>query len=200
MKVLFTAVSFFLTVCHSTLLFAESPAMTPLGAPQADLNSHPDWPKANPADVVSIESTVRAFFDAISTPAGGKLDRVRLRSLFVPDGRIVAIRAPSASQSADVKFLSPDQYATISDSQTVSKGFFDHNLANQIERFGVMAHVYSSYESRFNRDDAMPVARGIKSFELLNSGSRWYIVQMYWDSERPDNPIPDRYLHDNSKD
>ena len=169
--------------------------MTP-PRPQAELNSHSDWPKANPSDVVSIESTVRAFFDAISTPAGGKLDRVRLRSLFVPAGRIVATRAPSPSQAADVVFLSPDEYAALSDSQTVSKGFFDHNLVNKIERFGVMAHVYSTYESRLNRDDAKPVARGIKSFELLNSGSRWYIVQMYWDSERPDNPIPDRYLHE----
>lgn len=34
------------------------------------------------------------------------------------------------------------------------------------------------------------MARGIKSFELLHSANRWYIVQMYWDSERPDNMIP----------
>ena len=199
MKIFFTVVTFFLIICDSTPLFAEGPSVTP-PRPQADLNSHPDWPKANPADVVSIESTVRAFFDAISTPAGGKLDRVRLRSLFVPTGRIVGIRPPSTSQAADVVFLSPDEYAALSDSQTVSKGFFDHNLANKIERFGVMAHVYSTYESRFNRDDAKPVARGIKSFELINSGNRWYIVQMYWDSERPENPIPDRYLHDNTED
>ncbi|MBV8216744.1 MAG: hypothetical protein JOZ08_26290 [Verrucomicrobia bacterium] len=199
-KLLFLVATFFLTVCYSTLLFGESPSMTPPQAPQFDLNSHPDWPKANPEDVATIESTVRAFFDAISAPAGGKLDRVRLRSLFVPAGRIVSSRAPSSSQAADLKFLSPDEYAALSDSQTVSKGFFDRNLANEIERFGVMAHVYSAYESRFNRDDAKPVARGIKSFELLNSGNRWYIVQMYWDSERPDNPIPDRYLHDNVED
>ena len=96
-----------------------------------------------------------------------------------------------------MRILSPDEYAAISDSQTVSKGFFDRNLANQIERFGVMAHVYSTYESRFERDSPKPVARGIKSIELLNSDNRWYIVQVYWDSERPDNPIPDRYLHDN---
>lgn len=43
------------------------------------------------------------------------------------------------------------------------------------------------------------MARGIKSFELLNSANRWYIVQMYWDSERPGNPIPDRYLHDSPR-
>jgi hypothetical protein len=60
-----------------------------------------------------------------------------------------------------------------------------------------MAHAYSTYESRYDRDSTKPVARGIKSFELLNSNNRWYIVEVYWDSERPDNPIPDHYLQDN---
>jgi hypothetical protein len=95
-----------------------------------------------------------------------------------------------------IHFHKASEYADISDSQTVSKGFFDRNLANQVERFGVMAHVYSTYESRFDPNSTKPVARGIKSFELLNSDNRWYIVQVYWDSERPDNPIPDRYRHD----
>ena len=114
----------------------------------------------------------------------------------MPTGRIVVGLPARSSRAADVIFLSPDEYAAISDSQTVSKGFFDHNLANQVQRFGVMAHVYSTYESRYNPDDTKPAARGIKSFELLNRDNRWYIVQVYWDSERPDNPIPDRYLRD----
>ena len=62
--------------------------------------------------------------------------------------------------------------------------------------FGVMSHVYSTYESRTNLDDAKPMARGVKSFELLNSNNRWYILQVYWDSERPDNPLPEQYMHD----
>ena len=44
-------------------------------------------------------------------------------------------------------------------------------------------------------DDPKPMVRGLKSFELLNSGNRWYIVEVYYDRERPDNPIPNRYLH-----
>ncbi len=196
MKIPIWVVTLFLFVCDATLLFAQSSSPSPAQAHLPDLKSHPDWPRANEADVATIESTVRAFCDAISAPAGGKLNRDRLRSLFVPAGRIVASRPPGSSRAADVIFLSPDEYADISDSQTVSKGFFDRNLANQIERFGVMAHVYSTYESRFDPNSTKPVARGIKSFELLNSDNRWYIVQMYWDSERSDNPIPDHYLHD----
>jgi hypothetical protein len=186
-------VTLFLIFCCLTRLCAQDqPASS-----RPDLSSHPDWPKANQTDVATIESTVRAFYDTISAAAGGKLDRDRLRSLFLPAGRIVVVRPASSSRAADVRILSPEEYAAISDSQTVSQGFFDRNLANQIERFGVMGHIYSTYESRSERDSPKPVARGIKSFELLNSDNRWYIVQVYFDSERPENPIPDRYLHDN---
>ncbi|NYF80914.1 hypothetical protein [Granulicella arctica] len=178
---------------------AQSPSAVPSQKPQPALSSHPEWPKANPADVDTIEHTVRAFYSAISTSAGGKLDRNRLRSLFVPDGRIVSSREPRSDRAADVVFLSPDAYANLSDAATVREGFFDRNLASQIETFGVTAHVYSTYESRSHPEDAKPMARGIKSFELLNSANRWYIVQMYWDSERPGNPIPDRYLHDSPR-
>jgi hypothetical protein len=198
MKISIPIVAVF-SVCWAIPLFAQNQSTSPLPASVPDLKSHPEWPQANQGDVATIESTVRAFYDAISTPAGGRLNRDRLRSLFVPAGRIVVVRPPNSDRAADLVFLSPEEYAAISDSQTVSKGFFDHNLANHIERFGVMAHVYSTYESRFDRESTTPVARGIKSFELLNSGNRWYILQVYFDFERPDNPIPDHYLHDKAE-
>lgn len=62
---------------------------------------------------------------------------------------------------------------------------------NEIERFGAMAHVYSTFESHSHIDDQKPIARSMKSFELLNSGNRWYIVEVYWDW--PGNHIPERY-------
>ena len=166
--------------------------------PHPDIASTPGLPKADPADVSSILDTVKAFYSAISAPAGGKLDRQRLRSLFVPSGRIVVGIPPGGTHLADVVFLSLDQYADGSDAQTAKEGFFDRNPANEVEQFGVMAHVYSTYESRANPEEANPTARGIKSFELLHRADRWYIVQVYWDSERPENPLPERYLHDNA--
>jgi len=164
--------------------------------PAPDISSHPDRPVANPADVASPVAIVHAFFSAISAPSGGRLDRSRLQSLFVPDGRIAIGIEPKSSRPADVLFLTPAQYAESSDTCTATHGFLDHNLANQVDRFGVMAHVYSSYESRSNPADPKPMGRGIKSFELLNCAGRWYILQVYFDTERPNNPIPDRYLHD----
>jgi hypothetical protein len=188
-----------LVFCSATFMSAQNTPATPQRHAQSALASHPEWPKANPADVTTVEDIVRAFYSAISTPAGGKLDQNRLRSLFVPGGRIVSSVPANPSRAADVRFLLPEEYAVISDAQTVTSGFFDRNPANEIERFGEMAHVYSTFESRSHLDDQKPMARGIKSFELLNSANRWYIIEVYWDWERPDNPIPDRYLHNRAR-
>jgi hypothetical protein len=181
-----------LVLALSATAFAQS---TP--KPTPDLASHPTLPTAVPADVASPVAIVHAFYAVISAPSGGKLDRPRLQSLFLPSGRIAIGLEPESTRPADVLFVTPTQYAVSSDTYTATHGFFDHNLANQVDTFGVMAHVYSTYESRSNPSDPKPMARGIKSFELLNSNHRWYILQVYWDSERPDNPISDRYLHDN---
>ncbi|HEY6490597.1 MAG: hypothetical protein WCC26_13990 [Terracidiphilus sp.] len=180
----------------TTLLSAQSsPATSPQNL-RTGVASHPEWPRAKPADVDTIGDIVRAFYSAISAPSGGKLDQNRLRSLFVPGGRIVSNVPRDSAGVVDLRFLSPDGYAAISDAHTATAGFFDRNPANQIERFGVMAHVHSMFESRSHVDDPEPMARGIKSFELLNNRNRWYIVEVYWGLESPDNLIPKQYLHD----
>lgn len=68
-----------LILCSAILSTAQTPfTMPPQGSSPA-LTSHPEWPKANPADVATIEDIIRAFYSAIS-------DRTRLRSSFPPAG------------------------------------------------------------------------------------------------------------------
>jgi hypothetical protein len=57
-----------------------------------------------------------------------------------------------------------------------------------------MAQVFSTYESRHALADAKPFARGINSIQLLKDGGRYWIVDVYWDAERPGFPLPARYL------
>jgi len=35
---------------------------------------------------------------------------------------------------------------------------------------------------------------GINSIQLFNDGTRWWVVGVLWDNERPDKPIPAAYL------
>ena len=39
-----------------------------------------------------------------------------------------------------------------------------------------------------------PFMRGINSIQLFHDGTRWWVATIMWDSERPDNPIPQMYL------
>jgi len=36
--------------------------------------------------------------------------------------------------------------------------------------------------------------RGINSFQLMNDGKRWWVINIYWQAETPDNKIPEKYL------
>ena len=62
-----------------------------------------------------------------------------------------------------------------------------------LERFGNVAHVFSSYES-FRRGETKPFTRGINSIQLVWDGRRWWVLSIFWDSERPDQPIPAEFV------
>ena len=52
-----------------------------------------------------------------------------------------------------------------------------------------MAQAFSSYQS-FRRGEPAPFARGINSIQLFWDGQRWWIMSIFWDAERPGNPLP----------
>ena len=176
-------------------LAAQTPAATTAKPPPAptpgSIASHPDWPKAKAADVDSIEHILAALYGSISGPAHQPRDWVRLRSICVPDARLIPVR-PTAN-AADVLMLSVEDYITRSGTRMEEVGFFEHSTHNEIAEFGDIVHVFSTYESRRSLDDAKPFARGINSIQLLKDGGRYWVVNIFWDAERPDTPIPAKY-------
>ena len=109
-----------LLILFTRVLPAQGSPAEPQRNPHSTLASHPEWPGAKQADVDTIGHIVRAFYSAISAPAGGKLDHNRVRSLFVPEGRV---SSRVSGDSAEIRFHSPDEYAAISDAQTATSGF-----------------------------------------------------------------------------
>ncbi|SEB93276.1 hypothetical protein [Terriglobus roseus] len=162
-----------------------SSGAAPTPAPGA-IASHPEWPKANPDDVKSPQAIIAAVSDAISGEAGTPRDWQRVRSLFVPvAGRMVVTRVPKTGPS-DVTVLSLDDYEKRAGGRT----FYERPIAYDVQSFGRTTHVYESYGIRHKATDAEPYVRGVNSFELLFDGTRYYILQIFWDTERPDNPLP----------
>ena len=75
----------------SAAVLAQTPAAsTPAPArPVGSIASRADWPKAKPEDVTSPEAIVAAVYSVISGGKGQERDWDRMRSLFVPDARLI---------------------------------------------------------------------------------------------------------------
>lgn len=150
-------------------------------------------PAAKAEDVSSPEAILTALYDVISGPAAQARDWNRFRSLFAPGARLIPTRLrPDGGASATA--ITPDDYATTIGPRLEQNGFFEREIHKTVEQFGNVMHAFSTYESRRKADDAQPFSRGINSIQLLKDGNRWWIVTVYWDSERPGNTIPAKYL------
>jgi hypothetical protein len=152
--------------------------------------------EADPADVESVDAIIAALYDVISGPAGQERDWDRFRSLFVREAHLVpTVVTPDGT----IRYVvwSPEEYVTRAGPQLEEVGFFEAEIGRVTERFGNIAHIFSTYESSLE-EDADPVQRGINSIQLFWDGYRWWIVNILWDQERDDNEIPERYLSEDS--
>jgi hypothetical protein len=149
-------------------------------------------PVADPKDVKSLDAIVAAVYDVISGPPGAR-DWNRFNSLFVKDARLIAVRAPKDGSKPSLVVMTPADYAGMAGKYFLEHGFFEHELSRKTDSFGAMTHIYTTYESRETKD-GKPIDRGINSMEFFFDGERWWCVEIYWDAERPGNPIPEKYL------
>jgi hypothetical protein len=146
------------------------------------------------ADVQSVDGIVAALYDVISGAAGKPRDWDRMRSLFAPEGRLMAVGA-RPDGSVVLRAMSVEDYITRNSKAFATKGFFEKEAARTSETFGQIVHVFSTYESRNAPDDAKPFQRGINSIQLYHDGKRWWIVNVLWRAEDERLPLPERYLH-----
>jgi hypothetical protein len=187
-----TAVS--ATACATTPSAATiQPAPATVAAAPAPVVTTTATPPADPADVASVDAILRALYDVISGPAGQRRNWDRMRSLFVPGARLIPT-GRRADGTRSMQVWSVDQYISTVGPRLEEGGFFERELARRTERFGNIVHAFSTYDSKRAASDPQPFARGINSIQLWNDGTRWWVVSIFWEGERPDNPIPARYM------
>lgn len=174
-----------------TVLLATAAAFALWMEPQDAAKAAPA-PEAAKADVESVDAIVKALYDTISGPKGQKRDWNRLRSLFATDARLRAVQT-TKEKKVVVRTMSVEDYVKGAGPYLEEKGFFEKEVARKTDRFGHVAHLFSTYESRAKADDAEPFARGINSIQLLNDGERWWVTGINWDVESPDQKIPADY-------
>jgi hypothetical protein len=179
-----------LTLCFGLACLsaiAQNPAPQPSASPAVSATA----PAVRPGDVDTVEHIIGAVYDVISGPAGPR-DWDRFRSLYYPGARMIPTRRDDKG-AAVARISTPDEYAARSQDFFSKEGFFENTVANRVETWDKIAHVWSTYESRHAKGEK-PFARGINSFQLFNDGTRWWILTVYWESEDAAHPLPEKYL------
>ncbi|MBI1723785.1 MAG: hypothetical protein HYR48_07750 [Gemmatimonadetes bacterium] len=164
----------------------------PLRAQQPAAPAPP--PAANPADVSTLDSIMRAVYDVISGDSGVARNWDRMRSLFAPGARLIPTFRRRDGSGYGVRTLTVEEYIASATPFFQRQGFFEREVARRSERYGQIVHLFSTYESRHGPSDAQPFERGINSFQLYYDGTRWWIVTIFWEGESDAGTIPARYL------
>lgn len=163
-----------------------------LGLSQATV-SELQFVEANPADVASIDSLVQAYYLSLQgEPGDRKEHKKRYASLFTKWAYVVTPtlatadgkNVPNARRIDDWMTRYPD---------VREKPFYEWEVARRVEKFGHMAHVYSTYEIRDHKTDEKPVSHGLTSFDLAFIDGRWWIVGLQWSGVDAKEPLPPEY-------
>ncbi len=180
-------------VCVLLLLAIAEAAMPTLGESQDQkAGTTANAPTGlRPTDVASRDAIVAALYDSISGPAGER-DWARFRALFIPEAQLIAT-FKKKDGTLGYKAMTVQEYGDGAGKYFKDHGFYEREISRKVEAFASITHIFSTYESR-EKPDAKPFERGINSIQLFNDGSRWWIVDVYWTGETPENSIPERYL------
>ena len=140
----------------------------------------------------SIDAIVKAVYASISGPAGQKRDWQRFRSLYLPGARLVPT-GRRANGEVGTRVFTVEEYVHNADPYFEKNSFYENEVARQVNQYGHIAQVFSTYASRKAPGEA-PFERGINGFDLVNDGTRWWVVTVFWENESQENPIPEKYL------
>ena len=144
-------------------------------------------------DVSSIQNILTAYYDCISGPIGEKRDFDRLRNLFDPNARLIYSHWNQESTKAtNLIFKSVDEFIEKL-GYLDKKGFYEHEVSNEIHSFSSVTQVFSTYKFRVE-DKSIPNGQGITSYEIFYDGERYWILSMFWAAENAKYKIPKKYL------
>ena len=148
-------------------------------------------PTANPVDVESIDAIIAALYDVISGPAGQARDWDRFRSLFSSEAKLIPVFEREGATGGAL--LTVEDYITRGGPGLEANGFFESEIGRVTEKFGNIAHAFSTYQSQRTADGEV-FQRGINSIQLIWDKERWWIMNIMWWGVGPDEEIPGRYL------
>ncbi len=137
----------------------------------------------------TLDDLIKAVDDAVSGPANK--DRTCFRNLFAPDARLAPM-VKATDGSFAPRLLTVDGWIDAV-AKRGSAVFYERQVKVKTEVYGHIAHLWSTYETRSTPDGKADV-RGINSIQAVNDGTRWRVIEIVWQAETPDAPVPQQYL------
>lgn len=142
-------------------------------------------------DFKNIEDIIKELYTAISFSKQAEVNLDRFKNLFKPDTRLIYFTKNSVEQLKLETFV-------IRLKEQIDKGniksFFEYELMKTIDRFGKIAHVFSTYEAKELPESIKVLQRGINSIQLIYDRERWWITSLMWFNEDGKYEIPEKYL------
>jgi hypothetical protein len=141
----------------------------------------------------TIDGILNALYSSISGEKGEARDWDTFNNLFHPDSRLIPTGKTKEGE-VKARFMSPQDYIDSSGKWLVENGFFEKEIHRTVNTFGHITQVFSTYESFRSEQDEVPFMRGINSIQLLYDGKRWWVINIYWQQESDEHPLPQEYL------
>ena len=147
-------------------------------------------------DVSSINSILNALYEVISGEKGEERDWDREKNLFHPKARLIVVRKEEDNH-LDTKIMTCDEFIQYAKKKAIidGVGFYEYEIARRVEEFGHVVHVWSTFGSKYSKEDHEPHTRGINSIQLLNDQKRWWVMNIFWNKETSEFPLPEKYCN-----
>ena len=145
------------------------------------------------SNVATLDSTLKTLYAVISGDKGEERNWDLFKHLFYKDAKLIPTGRDQNGKHV-ARYMTPDDYINSSGKWLVDNGFHEVEMSRKVQSFGNIAQVFSTYQSFRNKTDKEPFMRGINSIQMMNDGTRWWIMNIYWIQESEESPIPKQYL------
>ena len=150
----------------------------------APVNTHSSTRRPRIDPDPSISDLLDRMYTVISFEEGSEPNWQGLEELFSSHARITRI-TPEATDHMDRKsFLEMTRDLFEIGAYT---SFYEFELAREIEQFGDIAQVWSTYETRRNREARDALGRGINSIQLIREQGAWRVLGLLWDESHAES-------------
>ncbi len=155
-----------------------------------------DVPNKYAANVSSIDSIVSSIYEIVSGEKGEERNWELHQTIFHPEAQIISNYVDKNGEY-QIYFLTVDEYMDQYRDYFKENYLFEQDVNREIEKFGNMAHVFSTFESYEKPGDSIPYKKGTASIQLYNDGKRWYVLNMYYKNESKNEKVPEKYFSSN---